>query len=91
MEDLAEKDATEKSDAAREAFLAELARDSRKRNAGVDSSKHVNERTKDKKKSKDHRKNKDSKVGTLSSNLIVFIRFVYRKNCKRLTFNYTPF
>ncbi|KAM7272212.1 hypothetical protein ACFE04_026875 [Oxalis oulophora] len=44
LEDLAEKDATEKSDAAREAFLAELALDSKK------------EKTKDKKKNKEHKK-----------------------------------
>lgn len=63
MEDLAEKDAREKSDAAREAFLAELALDSKKSaGAGVDNLKHINERTKDKKKSKESRKNKDSKV-----------------------------
>lgn len=62
MEDLAEKDATEKSDAAREAFLAELARDSKKCGAGVDSLKHVHERTKDRKKSKENRKIKDPKV-----------------------------
>lgn len=61
LEDLAEKDAREKSDAAREAFLAELAMDSKKGiNSAVDNSKH--EKAKDKKKSKDSRKNKDSKV-----------------------------
>ncbi|KAI3454607.1 hypothetical protein Pfo_011270 [Paulownia fortunei] len=62
LEDLAEKDATEKSDAAREAFLAELARDSKKSGAGLDSSKHVHERTKDRKKCKENRKNKDPKA-----------------------------
>lgn len=63
LEDLAEKDAREKSDAAREAFLAELALDSKKGvSAGVDNSKHVHERTKDKKKSKESRRNKDLKV-----------------------------
>lgn len=61
LEDLAEKDAREKSDAAREAFLAELALDSKKGvTAGGDNSKH--ERSKDKKKSKESRKNKDSKA-----------------------------
>lgn len=70
LEDLAEKDAREKSDAAREAFLAELALDSKKgATAGVDNSKH--ERLKDKKKSKEGRKNKDSKVWTLLSNSVV--------------------
>lgn len=63
MEDLAEKDATEKSDAAREAFLAELALDSKKGlKGGSDSAKHM-EKTKDKKKNKENRKPKDSKVG----------------------------
>ncbi|KAL4559240.1 hypothetical protein LXL04_031375 [Taraxacum kok-saghyz] len=54
LEDLAEKDATEKSDAAREAFLAELALDSKKGSA--------NDKLKDKRKNKDYRKIKDSKV-----------------------------
>ncbi|KAK4402333.1 hypothetical protein Sango_0974000 [Sesamum angolense] len=63
LEDLAEKDARKKSDAAREAFLAELAQDSKKGViAGVDNSKHVHERTKDKKKSKESRRNKDLKA-----------------------------
>lgn len=62
MEDLAEKDATKKSDAAREAFLAELARDSKKGGVVIDGSKHVHERTKDRKKSRENRKNKDQKV-----------------------------
>lgn len=54
VEDLAEKDATEKSDAAREAFLAELALDSKK---GT-----VNDKLKDKRKNRDYRKIKDSKA-----------------------------
>lgn len=63
LEDLAEKDATEKSDAAREAFLAELALDSKKGiGVGVDILKNVNDRMKDKKKSKESRKTKDTKV-----------------------------
>ncbi|XP_051136460.1 uncharacterized protein LOC127255119 [Andrographis paniculata] len=62
LEDLAEKDATEKSDAAREAFLAELALDSKRGAGAVDSSKHMHERTKDKKKSKDNRKSKELKI-----------------------------
>ncbi|CAK9184755.1 unnamed protein product [Ilex paraguariensis] len=62
LEDLAEKDATEKSDAAREAFLAELALDSKKGSAGgSDSSRHIHEKTKDKRKNKEYRKTKDSK------------------------------
>ncbi|KAJ8753561.1 hypothetical protein K2173_022802 [Erythroxylum novogranatense] len=56
LEDLAEKDATEKSDAAREAFLAELALDSKKAaRGGTDNAKNVLEKTKDKKK-KDYKK-----------------------------------
>lgn len=47
MEDLSEKAAKEKSDAAREAFLAEL---------------ELDEKTKEKKKNKDNRKTKDLKV-----------------------------
>ncbi|CAA2997770.1 Inactive ubiquitin carboxyl-terminal hydrolase 54 [Olea europaea subsp. europaea] len=62
LEDMAEKDATEKSDAAREAFLAELALDFKKGVGGGESLKHVQEKTKDKKKNKDNRKSKDSKV-----------------------------
>ncbi|XP_047966765.1 uncharacterized protein LOC125211110 isoform X1 [Salvia hispanica] len=61
LEDMAEKDAREKSDAAREAFLAELALDSKKgTTTGVENSKH--EKSKDKKKSKEGRKNKDLKA-----------------------------
>ncbi|KAG2679123.1 hypothetical protein I3843_11G036300 [Carya illinoinensis] len=63
LEDLAEKDATEKSDAAREAFLAELAHDSKKGlKGGSDNSRHAQEKTKDKKKNKEYRKTKDSKA-----------------------------
>ena len=66
MEDLAEKDATEKSDAVREAFLAELARDSKKGvRGGSDNSRHSQEKSKDKKKNKEFRKSKDSKVWLL--------------------------
>ncbi|GKV14151.1 hypothetical protein SLEP1_g25062 [Rubroshorea leprosula] len=63
LEDLAEKDATEKSDAAREAFLAELALDSKKGvRGGNDNSKHAQEKSKEKKKNKEYRKSKDSKA-----------------------------
>ncbi|XP_022849882.1 uncharacterized protein LOC111371971 [Olea europaea var. sylvestris] len=62
LEDLAEKEATKKSDAAREALLAELAADFvQGSGGGEDSSRHMQDRTKDKKKSKENRKNKDSK------------------------------
>ncbi|XP_024013843.1 uncharacterized protein LOC18021056 isoform X2 [Eutrema salsugineum] len=63
LEALAEKDATEKSDAASEAFLAELALDSKKGARGRnDNSKHTQERSKDKKKCKDTKKLKDMKA-----------------------------
>lgn len=62
LEDLAEKDATQKSDAAREAFLAELALDSKKSAiGGSDNSRHNHDKTKEKKKGKEYRKMKDSK------------------------------
>jgi len=63
LEALAEKDATEKSDAAREALLFELALDSKKEGRGRnDISKHTLEKSKDKKKIKDTRKLKNLKV-----------------------------
>ncbi|WCJ35992.1 Ubiquitin carboxyl-terminal hydrolase-related protein [Euphorbia peplus] len=63
LEDLAEKDATEKSDAAREAFLAELALDSKKSaRGGNDNSRNAQEKAKDKKKNKEFRKIKDLKA-----------------------------
>ncbi|XP_010503407.1 PREDICTED: uncharacterized protein LOC104780601 isoform X2 [Camelina sativa] len=65
LEALAEKDATEKSDAAREALLVELALDSTKETRGRnDNSKHMLEKSKDKKKIKDTRKLKDLKATT---------------------------
>ncbi|XP_042468478.1 uncharacterized protein LOC122051406 isoform X1 [Zingiber officinale] len=61
LEDLVDKDAREKSDAARDAFLAELAQDAKKTvNKGNDT-KHAHEKSKEKKKSKDNRKSKDQK------------------------------
>ncbi|KAK9669309.1 hypothetical protein RND81_13G122700 [Saponaria officinalis] len=63
LEDLAEKDATEKSDAVREAFLAELALDSR---SGNDTGKTTQEKVKDRKRNKDLRRIKDSKLGGLN-------------------------
>ncbi|KAF3614490.1 putative LOB domain-containing protein 27-like [Capsicum annuum] len=62
LEDLATKDATEKSDAASEAFLAELARDSKNSSGGGNGcSKHTHEKVKDKKKNREYRKTKGSK------------------------------
>ncbi|GAB4860675.1 hypothetical protein Ancab_035838 [Ancistrocladus abbreviatus] len=70
LEDLAEKDATEKSDAVREAFLAELALDSKKGIGGVsDNSKHLHEKMKDKKRNKDSRRTKDSKASSYNEQL----------------------
>ncbi|KAF8080825.1 hypothetical protein N665_0920s0008 [Sinapis alba] len=63
LEALAEKDATEKSDAARKAFLVELALDSKKEARGRnDHSKHMQEKSKDKKKNKHSKKLKDPKA-----------------------------
>lgn len=62
LEDLVDKDAMEKSDAAREAFLAELALDDKKNiNRGVDHSKQIQEKSKDKKRNRDYRRVKDLK------------------------------
>ncbi|KAL5976677.1 hypothetical protein ACLOJK_021010 [Asimina triloba] len=63
LEDLVEKDATEKSDAAREAFLAELALDTKKNaSRSGDHSKLMPDKSKEKKRNKDYKKLKDSKV-----------------------------
>jgi hypothetical protein len=71
LEKLAQKDATEKSDAAREAFLAELALDDSKKvvKGGSDNSRQAQEKTKEKKKNKDSRKAKYSKVSIVWCNL----------------------
>ncbi|KAE9602591.1 putative ubiquitinyl hydrolase 1 transcription factor C2H2 family [Lupinus albus] len=69
LEDLAEKDATEKSDAAREAFLAELALDSKKVKGGSENTRHL-DKTRDKKKNKDHRKTRDFKATSGNEQLL---------------------
>ncbi|KAH7661912.1 Ubiquitinyl hydrolase 1 protein [Dioscorea alata] len=63
LETLVDKDAKEKSDAASQAFLAELEHDAKK-NAmkGGDHSKQSQDKSKDKKKNRDNRKSKDLKV-----------------------------
>ncbi|KAJ6882109.1 hypothetical protein NC651_028657 [Populus alba x Populus x berolinensis] len=67
LEDLAEKDATEKSNAAREAFLAELALDSKKGTQGrSDISRNTLEKGKDKRKNKEYKKTKELKVAAAS-------------------------
>ncbi|KAJ0751151.1 putative transcription factor C2H2 family [Helianthus annuus] len=60
LETLAEKDATEKSDAAREAFLAELALDSKK--ASGDVTRHVNDKLKDKERTRNTEKQRTSRL-----------------------------
>lgn len=73
LEDLAEKDATQKSDAAREAFLAELALDSKKSViGGSDNSRHNHDKTKEKKKIKECRKMKELKVSTVCLTLACY-------------------
>ncbi|KAK3440086.1 hypothetical protein EUGRSUZ_B00398 [Eucalyptus grandis] len=71
LEDLAEKDATEKSDAAREAFLAELALDSKKVSKGGGlTSRHAQDRTKDRKRHKEFRKTKATKASGIDEQQI---------------------
>ncbi|XP_072980496.1 uncharacterized protein [Typha angustifolia] len=70
LEDLVDKDATEKSDAAREAFLAELALDAKKNVGKGGDLKQSHEKSKDKKKYRDHRKTKDTKAFSYSSQLL---------------------
>ncbi|ONK55473.1 uncharacterized protein A4U43_UnF2660 [Asparagus officinalis] len=62
LEELVDKDAAEKSEAAREAFLAELALAEKKNISKGGDSKQSHEKLKDRKKSKDNRKTKDIKV-----------------------------
>lgn len=75
MDDLAKEDATQKSDAAREAFLAELDLDSKKGiGRGTDTSRQLHEKSKEKemkKKNKDFRKTKDFKVWYIYSKFIL--------------------
>jgi len=67
LEDLVDKDAAEKSDAAREAFLAELALSEKKNINKGGESKQLQDKSKDKKKNKDNRKPKDIKVRIILS------------------------
>lgn len=54
----------QKSDAARDAFLAELSRDQKVTNERLsDSGRHLKEKSKEKKKNKEQRRLKDGKVG----------------------------
>ncbi|VAI09236.1 unnamed protein product [Triticum turgidum subsp. durum] len=71
LEELADKDARERSDAARDAFLAELALDAEKNaNKGGDK-KPSHEKSKDKKRMKDSRRSKDLKDLSWSDQYIV--------------------
>ncbi|VAH87325.1 unnamed protein product [Triticum turgidum subsp. durum] len=71
LEELADKDARERSDAARDAFLAELALDAEKNaNKGGDK-KPSHEKSKDKKRMKDSRRYKDLKDLSWSDQYIV--------------------
>jgi len=67
LEELVDKDARERSDAAREAFLAELALDAKKNASKGDDMKQYHEKSKDKKKLKDSRRSKDLKVVVILS------------------------
>ncbi|KAF7806150.1 uncharacterized protein G2W53_038311 [Senna tora] len=71
LEDLAEKYARDKSDAAREAFLAELALDTKKVVKGGSDSTRPMEKTKDKKKNKENRKTRDLKVTSAHEQFIL--------------------
>ncbi|KAF3326332.1 Inactive ubiquitin carboxyl-terminal hydrolase 54 [Carex littledalei] len=64
LEELVDKDAKARSDAAREAFLAELAKDDEKNSS---ESKQLNEKSKEKKKSRDYRKSKSPKGSSLDT------------------------
>jgi hypothetical protein len=71
LEELVDKEATERSDAARDAFLAELAKDAEKNaNQGGDK-KLSHEKSKDKKKMKDSRRSKDPKV-VMHLSMVIF-------------------
>jgi len=67
LEELVDKNAREKSDAAREAFLAELALDAKKNASKGGDMKQYHEKSKDKKKLKDSRRSKDLKVVVILS------------------------
>ncbi|CAL4912733.1 unnamed protein product [Urochloa decumbens] len=71
LEELVDKDARERSDAAREAFLAELALDAKKNASKGGDMKQFQEKSKDKKKSKDSRRSKDLKDSSWSDQYLV--------------------
>lgn len=88
-----DKDAMEKSDAAREAFLAELALDDKKNiNRGVDHSKQIQEKSKDKKRNKDYKRVKDLKVLIMSGLvLFLFVRVTVTRNTFHMLLNFLDF
>ncbi|CAN6285585.1 unnamed protein product [Urochloa humidicola] len=71
LEELVDKDARERSDAAREAFLAELALDAKKNASKGGDMKQYQEKSKDKKKAKDSRRSKDLKDSSWSDQYLV--------------------
>ncbi|TVU48283.1 hypothetical protein EJB05_07913, partial [Eragrostis curvula] len=66
LEELVDKDAQERSDAAREAFLAELALDAKKNASKAVDMKQSHDKSKDKKKLKDSRRSKELKDSSWS-------------------------
>ncbi|XP_062216714.1 uncharacterized protein LOC133916856 isoform X2 [Phragmites australis] len=71
LEELVDKDARERSDAAREAFLAELALDAKKNASKGGDMKQSHEKSKDKKKLKDSRRPKELKDSSWSGQYLV--------------------
>ncbi|KAL6648750.1 hypothetical protein ACP70R_012974 [Stipagrostis hirtigluma subsp. patula] len=71
LEELVDKDARERSDAAREAFLAELALDAKKNASKGSDAKQSHDKSKDKKKLKDSRRSKDLKDSSWSDQYLV--------------------
>ncbi|KAF0912897.1 hypothetical protein E2562_019477 [Oryza meyeriana var. granulata] len=71
LEELVDKDARERADAAREAFLAELALDAKRNANKVGDTKQSHDKSKDKKKVKDSRKSKDFKDLSWSDQYLV--------------------
>lgn len=72
VEEEADKDAMQKSGAAQEAFLAELAKDRKSPGSkDIESLKQTRDKTKEKKKVKDHKKLKDLKVCKLCYRFIL--------------------
>ncbi|CAM0871440.1 unnamed protein product [Alopecurus aequalis] len=71
LEELMDKEARERSDAAQDAFLAELALDAEKNANQEGGKKLTHEKSKDKKKVKDHRRAKDLKDLSWSGQYIV--------------------